>query len=154
MGTRGWNDDAQEKMTIAPRIRDVMQPDPVCLPATASVTTAAKAMREAGIGDVIVQDNEQVCGIVTDRDIVIRVVAEERSPNAVAVGEICSRDLASVFATDSFEDAVRLMAQYALRRLPVLDDGRPVGIVSLGDLAIEADPSSALALISSAPPNT
>lgn len=139
---------------MAQTIREVMQPDPICLPATTHVTAAAIAMRDAGIGDVIVQDDDQICGIVTDRDIVVRAVAQHLSPDDVTVGDICSRDLAALDLTDTVEDAVHLMTDRALRRLPVLDGGRPVGIVSLGDLAIERDPTSALAGISSAAPNT
>jgi CBS domain-containing protein len=111
-------------------------------------------MRDAGIGDVIVERDGEVCGIVTDRDIVVRVAAENRTPGDVRLGDICSRELATLAATDIVEDAVRLMADKALRRLPVLDGGRAVGIVSLGDLAIERDPESALASISGAPSNT
>jgi CBS domain-containing protein len=139
---------------MAESIREVMLPDPICLPATTSVTAASMAMRDAGIGDVIVQEDGQVCGIVTDRDIVVRTVAQHISPDEVTLGEICSRDLTALDPTNSIDDAVQLMTDRALRRLPVLDGGRPVGIVSLGDLAIERDPTSALASISSAPPNT
>lgn len=138
---------------MAQSIREVMQPDPICLAATTTVAAAAAAMRDAGIGDVIVERDGEVCGIVTDRDIVVRVVAEHGSPDDVRLGDICSRELATLAATDTVEDAVRVMSDKALRRLPVLDQGRAVGIVSLGDLAIERDPESALASISGAPPN-
>ena len=133
-------------------IGDVMKSDPVCMPMSSTARSAATAMRDAGIGDVIVLDVDDVCGIVTDRDIVVRVVAAERSPESVTLAEICSRALATLSPTDSILDAVRVMADRALRRLPVLDNGRPVGIVSLGDLALEHDPDSALAAISGAPP--
>jgi CBS domain-containing protein len=76
------------------------------------------------------------------------------SPDEVRLGDICSRELTTLAATDTVEEAVRLMADKALRRLPVLDGGRAVGIVSLGDLAIKRDSDSALASISWAPPNT
>ena len=110
-------------------------------------------MRDIGIGDVIVQDEGHVCGIVTDRDITVRVVAEAASPNEVALIDICSRHLTAVAPGDSVEEVAELMSSRALRRLPVLDEGRPVGIVSLGDLALERDPDSVLAAISAAPPN-
>jgi CBS domain-containing protein len=130
-----------------------MQSNPICLPAITSITAAAVAMRDIGIGDVIVEEDGQVCGIVTDRDITVRVVAEAVYPNHVALSDICSRELTAVTPTDSVEEVVKLMSNKALRRLPVLDQGRPVGIVSLGDLAVESDPDSVLAAISAAPPN-
>jgi CBS domain-containing protein len=134
-------------------VREVMQSNPICLPAITSITAAAVAMRDIGIGDVIVEEDGQVCGIVTDRDITVRVVAEAVYPNDVALSDICSRELTAVTPTDSVEEVARLMSNKALRRLPVLDQGRPVGIVSLGDLAVEGDPDSVLAAISAAPPN-
>jgi CBS domain-containing protein len=134
-------------------VREVMQSNPICLPAITSLTAAAVAMRDIGIGDVIVEDGGEVCGIVTDRDITVRVVAEAVDPNEVALRDICSRDLTTVSPADSVEQAAALMSNKALRRLLVLDEGRPVGVVSLGDLALERDPDSVLAAISAAPPN-
>jgi CBS domain-containing protein len=140
---------------MAQKIREVMSPDPTALLATTTIGDAARAMRENDIGDVIVlDDNNSMCGIVTDRDIVVRAVADDRQPSEVRLGDICSRDLTAVAPDDPVEDAVRTMRENALRRLPVVDNGRPVGIVTLGDLAIERDPESALAGISAAPPNT
>ncbi len=111
-------------------------------------------MRDQDIGDVIVlDDGDQLCGIVTDRDIAVRVVAEGRNPQEVKVGQICSRDLTTVSPNDDVGAAVKLMSQKAIRRVPVVDKGRPVGIVSIGDLAVDRDPDSALADISSAKPN-
>jgi CBS domain-containing protein len=136
------------------RIHDVMTPNPVSLQGTASVREAARAMRDQDIGDVIVIENNQICGIVTDRDIVVRTVAEARDPAATTLADICSHALTTVSPDDSIEQAVRLMREKAIRRLPVVEGGRAVGIVSLGDLAIERDPESALGEISAAPPNT
>ena len=135
------------------RIHDVMTPNPVSLPGTASVREAARAMRDQDIGDVIVVENSKVCGIVTDRDIVVRSVAEARDPAATTLADICSHALTTVAPTDSVEHAVQLMRQKAIRRLPVVEEGKAVGIVSLGDLAVERDPDSALGEISAAPPN-
>ena len=140
---------------MAQKIRDVMTANPTALAATTSIADAARAMREKDIGDVIVLDDDKlVCGMVTDRDIVVHAVADDRQPSEVRLGDICSRDLAAVGPDEAVEDAVRTMRENALRRLPVIDNGRPVGIVTLGDLAIERDPESALAGISAAPPNT
>jgi CBS domain-containing protein len=139
---------------MAQQIRELMTPNPITLPGTASVHEAARAMRDAQIGDVIVIEHDQVCGIVTDRDIVVRTVAETRDPATTPLADICSHNLLTVTPTDSVEEAVRLMRTHAVRRLPVVDGGRAVGIVSLGDLAVERDPGSALGEISGAPPNT
>jgi CBS domain-containing protein len=135
-------------------IREVMTQPPVALATSATVAQAAQSMREANIGDVIVQDdNGDLAGIVTDRDIAIRVCAEGLDPNQVLLSEICTRAIVALAPTDTVEDAVRLMRERALRRLPVVDAAQPVGIVSLGDLAIERDPESVLAGISLASPN-
>jgi CBS domain-containing protein len=134
-------------------VRDVMTPNPVALQATSSLVEAALAMRDFDVGDVLVLDDGQICGIVTDRDIVVRGIAGGNYPATVKLGEICSRELTTLSPTDSVEDAVSLMRQKAIRRLPVVENGRPVGILSLGDLALEKDPHSALGDISAAPPN-
>ena len=138
---------------MAQQIRELMTPNPVVLPGTASVHEAARAMRDAEIGDVIVLEHNQVCGIVTDRDIVIRLVAEARDPATTTLADLCSHALVTVRPTDTIEDAVRLMRTHAIRRLPVVEGGQAVGMVSLGDLAVERDPHSALGEISAAPPN-
>jgi CBS domain-containing protein len=138
---------------MAKRVQDIMTPNPVVLPVTASLIDTAMAMRDADVGAVVVLEDGQICGIVTDRDLVIRGIAGGNYPSTVTLGEICSRDLTTLAPTDSVEDAVRLMREKAIRRLPVVEHGKPVGIVSLGDLAIEKDPHSALGDISAAPPN-
>lgn len=121
------------------RIKDVMTANPQTLPATATV-------REA-------DDQGHIAGILTDRDITVRVVAEGRDPRATRIDDIASHDLVALSPEDSIERAVEAMRERALRRLPVVEDGKVVGIVSLGDLALERDPDSALADISAAPPN-
>jgi CBS domain-containing protein len=138
---------------MAQSIRDVMTADPVALPATSSVLEAAQTMRDADIGDVIVVENGQICGMVTDRDITVRGVAEGRNLASLTLGDICSRQLTTLSPTESVDDAVLLMREKALRRLPVIEDGQPVGIVSLGDLAVTQDPHSTLGNISAAPAN-
>ena len=140
-------------MTKHETVQDIMTPDPISLPGTALIVDAARKMREAGIGDVVILDGEAVCGIVTDRDIVVRGVAEERDPRSTTLAEICSRELRTLSPDDQIGTAVRLMREHAIRRLPVVERGRPVGILSLGDLARERDPDSALADVSEAPPN-
>jgi CBS domain-containing protein len=121
---------------------------------TSSVHEASQAMQDADSGEVIVIENQRGCGIVTDRDIVVRIVAEARDPATTTLANICSPPLLIVSPTDSVEKAVHLMRTHALRRIPVVERGQPVGMVSLGDLAVERDPSSALGDISATPPNT
>jgi CBS domain-containing protein len=134
-------------------IREVMTPNPKALSQSATIMEAACAMRENDIGDVVVLDNGRLCGILTDRDIVVRALAAGCDPNRTSVGEICSRALVTLAPEDSTGQAVRVMREHAIRRLPIEDRGRVVGIVSLGDVAVDADRRSALADISAAPPN-
>jgi CBS domain-containing protein len=134
-------------------VRDVMTTDLVTCPSSAPVMDAAGHMRDRNIGDVLVVDDGSVRGIVTDRDIVVRCVADGGDVRQATVGDVCTGDLTTVASDASIEEAARIMRDNALRRLPVVDDGRPVGIVTLGDLAIDADPSSALGAISAASPN-
>jgi CBS domain-containing protein len=134
-------------------IREVMTPNPVTIPADIATVDAARLMRDRDIGDIIVMSENSVMGIVTDRDIAIRVVANQREPSKTTVGDICSKELHSIEYTATVEDAIQMMREKAIRRIPVMDDGCPVGIVSIGDLAIERDRESALADISAAPPN-
>ena len=140
---------------MAERIQDVMTTNPETLPESTTVREAAEAMRANDIGDVVVvDDNGKLSGILTDRDIVVRVVAEGRDPRVTRIGDIASRDLTAVSPDDPVDRAVQLMRDKAIRRLPAVDKGKPVGIVSIGDLALDRDPGSALADISAAPPNT
>jgi CBS domain-containing protein len=134
-------------------IRELMTANPVALPSSSPLNEAAQQMKQRDIGDVIVLDGGTVCGVVTDRDIVVRALAEDKDPASTTLGEICSRDLISLSPSDSVEDAIRLMRERAIRRLPIVEAGQPVGIVSIGDLAVARDATSALADISSARPN-
>jgi signal-transduction protein with cAMP-binding, CBS, and nucleotidyltransferase domain len=94
-----------------------------------------------------------VRGVVTDRDIAVRGIAEELDPATTRLADIITHDLVVVSPNDDVETAVELMRTHAVRRLPVLDGEQPVGIVSLGDLAIERDSDSVLAQISAEEPN-
>lgn len=139
---------------MAQTVRDIMTENLRTRPADATLDEAARLMRDADIGDVIVVDSAgSMCGIVTDRDITVRAVAEGRDPSTVKVDDICSHDITAVGPDTAAEDAARIMRERAVRRLPVADDGRPIGIVSIGDLAIERDSRSALADISAASGN-
>ena len=132
-------------------IRDVMTADPRTVKSDAPISEAAKAMKEADAGAIVVQDNGSPTGIVTDRDIAIRAVAEGRDAST-PVSEVATTDVAALSADDSIDDAVKIMREKDIRRLPVVDGDKTVGIVSLGDLAREQDQDSVLADISSAPP--
>jgi CBS domain-containing protein len=134
------------------RVREVMTANPVVVPKDASILEAARLMRDRGIGDVIVIDGDEAEGIVTDRDIVIRAVAEGSDPGRVRVEEVLSGELAVVAPDDPVERAIELMREKAIRRIPVVEAGKPVGVVSIGDLAMERDADSALADISEEPP--
>ncbi|HEX9341984.1 MAG TPA: CBS domain-containing protein [Actinomycetota bacterium] len=134
-------------------IREVMTGNPRTISAGAPVTDAARAMRDADVGAVIVLDDGKVGGIVTDRDITIRSTAFGYDPSSTPVRQVCSTDVTTLSPDDDLREAVLLMRSKNVRRLPVVDGNQPVGMVSLGDLAIERDPESALSDISVAPPN-
>lgn len=141
-------------MATTKTLRDVMSTNPVTLPASATLLDAAKRMRDDDIGDVIVLDGDRVAGIVTDRDIVVRAMAEGRDPQSCTVRDVCSSDVATLSPDDTIKRAVDLMKQKAIRRIPICEDNEAVGIVSIGDLAIEANGEKALADISAAPSNS
>lgn len=134
-------------------IKDIMTQNPTTLPREATVAEAARAMRDEDIGDVIVLKDAEICGIVTDRDLVVRALAGNEDPRAITLGDVCSSEVTTLDPDSKVTEAVRLMSENALRRIPVVENGKPVGIVSLGDLAMERDRESALASISAAPPN-
>lgn len=135
-------------------IGEVMTRDPLTVDATAPVSDAARIMREYNIGDVMVMKSDgSLRGIVTDRDLALRVLAPGYDPNQMKVEDVCSDKVSAIDSAQPVAEAVAMMRDRAIRRLPVVDDGRLVGVVSLGDLAMERDPKSALADISEAPPN-
>jgi CBS domain-containing protein len=138
---------------MAKSVRDIMTPNPICLPASTSIRDAARQMRENDIGDVIVEKAGKLCGIVTDRDIVVRAIAEGKNVETTDLESICSKDVTSLSPDQSDEDAVRLMREKSIRRLPVIEKGKVVGILSLGDLAVDKDPRSVLGQVSAATAN-
>jgi CBS domain-containing protein len=137
---------------MAQHIRDFMTPTPVTLSAASTLVDAAIAMRDFNVGSIIVFDNEQLYGIATDRDIVIRAIANGYYPATTKLGEVCSRELLTVAPSDTVDKAVRIMRAKAIRRLPVVENGQLVGIVSIDDLAGEQEPHAFLADHSDAPP--
>jgi CBS domain-containing protein len=138
---------------MAQSIREVMTPDPRTVAPSDSLADAARQMREGDTGAILVADGGRLVGILTDRDIVVRVVAEGGDPSTLTVGDVATRDVRTLTVDQSVDDAIRLVREHDVRRIPVMQDGRPAGVVSIGDLAIERDPDSALADVSSEPPN-
>jgi CBS domain-containing protein len=135
-------------------VREVMTSHVVTLPRETTLAEAARTMREQDIGDIVVSNGSEPAGLVTDRDIVVRAVAESRDPSSTTIGEILTSDLITVRPDDTVQSAALLMRDHAVRRVLVCeDDQRLVGIVSIGDLAEEIDPESVLGGISKAEPN-
>jgi CBS domain-containing protein len=135
-------------------VRDVMTTNVVYLPSETTLAEAARTMREQDIGDVVVADGQSLTGVVTDRDIVVRAVAERFDPASTTIGEIVSRELVTVRPDDSIHAAALLMRDHAIRRVLVCDDDKGlVGILSIGDLAERIDPESVLGGISRAEPS-
>ena len=132
-------------------VRDLMTPDPVILGAADPARHAAQRMRDEDIGDVLVEDDGVLRGIVTDRDLAVRVLAEGLDAASVTLGEVCTSDLTRVGPHDDIAEVVRLLRDRAVRRVPVVDQGAAIGVLSIGDLAVVEDPGSALADISAAP---
>lgn len=139
---------------MAQTIKEVMTAEPVTILGTSSVEEAAQLMKSEDIGDVmVVNKNNKLTGILTDRDIVIRGAAGGADLKTVKVEEVLTKDVKTVGPDASIDEAVALMRSEAVRRLPVVEDGKLIGIVTLGDLAVERDPESALAEISAASPD-
>src|SRR5215469_14449918 len=110
------------------KVREVMTADPVIIDATASIMKAAEVMRESDIGDVVVRKDGKLCGIVTDRDIVVRVLAAGKDPKTTKIESVCSNGMLTISPDEDTSDAVQLMRQRAIRRLPVVDDGKVLGM--------------------------
>jgi signal-transduction protein with cAMP-binding, CBS, and nucleotidyltransferase domain len=134
------------------RVRDMMTPGPIGVDYHQSIGEAARTMRDWGVGAVLVVSDQALYGLVTDRDLVIRAVAEAKG-SGEPVGPLSSGDLIGVDADADAAEAVRLMRENAVRRLPVIEDGQVAGMISMGDLAITDDLASAFARISRATAN-
>jgi CBS domain-containing protein len=145
-------EQATKEALVAQSISELMTHDPITVPSDTSIAQVARRMREGDTGAILVEESGSLCGIVTDRDIVVRAIADGRDPDT-PIGDICSRDVRTLTPDASVDDAIRILREDDVRRVPVVQDGRPVGIVSIGDLAIARDEHSALADISSASPN-
>jgi CBS domain-containing protein len=136
------------------QVRDLMTTNPVALAPDTPVQQAARAMREKDVGDVLVVDGDQVRGIVTDRDIVVRGLADRDDLSGCYLRDVCSDQLVTASPDEDADAAIRRMREKAVRRIPVVENGRAVGVFSLGNAAIEKDSTSALADVSAARANT
>lgn len=137
------------------RVSDVMTKQVIYLPAETTLDEAGRAMRDADIGDIVVTEGASLAGMVTDRDIVIRAVAERKDPASTTIGSITTREVVMIEQHSTAGEAANLMRERGVRRVLVCDSDRQlVGIVSLGDLAMRLDPSSALSDITEQPANS
>jgi CBS domain-containing protein len=123
---------------MAKNVREVMTPGVRTVSPSQSLAEAAQLMKSEDVGSVPVVEEDRLVGIVTDRDIVTRAVAERRDPQTVTVDEIASRDLVTVEPEQDLDEALALMARHQVRRLPVVEEGRLVGMLAQADLALEA----------------
>jgi CBS domain-containing protein len=140
---------------MAQQIEEIMTKELHTVSSDATLLEVARLMRDQRIGDVLVTNGDGMLrGIVTDRDIVVRADAESKPLDRTQVAEICTDQLVTLSPDSSVDEAVKIMREHAIRRVPVVRDGHPVGILSIGDLARHKDPDSALAQISAAAPNT
>jgi len=137
------------------KVHEVMSDSPRCVTPETLISEAAELMEREDVGSLPVLDGEQLTGMVTDRDIVIRAIAQGKDPRGMPVGEIASPELVVVHADDDLSDALMLMASHQVRRLPVVDEGnRLVGILAQADIATgarEKDVGEMVAEISKAP---
>jgi len=149
--TRRRDAIAESEQTMPIHVEDLMTPDPICLREDTAVVDAAKTMRDSDVGDVLVTRHGKLAGIVTDRDITVRVVANHLDPQTTPLAQILSDAPVSVQTHDDPGYALALMSTHALRRLPVCDGERVVGILALSDLPDPAAIGSAVADITAAP---
>ena len=120
------------------KVREIMSSSPRTVEPDTPVTEAAKLMKQEDVGSVPVVDGPRLIGVLTDRDIVVRGIADGSDPHAIKVGDIASRDVVTVRPDDDLDEALRLMALHQVRRLPVVEDGHLVGVVATADVALEA----------------
>ncbi|MPZ74833.1 MAG: CBS domain-containing protein [Nitriliruptorales bacterium] len=115
---------------------DIMTPDPMCVYGTETVYDVSRRMAQLGVGAMpICTDDDQVIGMITDRDVVVKVIAEQRDPRSVQAGELAQAHVVTVDVDDDAEHLLRFMTEHQVRRLPVTVDGRLVGIVAQADVA-------------------
>jgi CBS domain-containing protein len=133
------NNAASEEIEMATKVSEVMTGRPFCVSPDTPISEAAEVMEREDIGAIPVLEGDQLTGMITDRDIVIRAVAKGKDPRGMPVREVLTRDLVTVRPDENLSEAMKLMASYQVRRLPVVDDdNRLVGVVAQADVALEA----------------
>jgi len=121
-------------------IREVMTSNPCTIDADKDIAYAAKMLRDEDVGVAPIVEGDQLIGVLTDRDIAIKVVAEGKDPQTTKVREIASKDIVTIDPQQDLDEALRLMAQHQVRRLPVVEeDGKVVGIIAQADVALQSD---------------
>lgn len=125
------------------KIRDIMTTDVEIAEPDDTLDDIASMMRNLDVGAIPVVEDGELIGIVTDRDIVVRCVADGKDPSEVAVDEIISGDLQTIAPDADVKQARRIMAEQQIRRLPVVEDGKLVGMVSIGDIAVKTNKDQA-----------
>jgi len=121
------------------KVREVMTDRPRCVTLDTPISEAASLMESENVGSLPVLEGEELAGMITDRDIVVRAVAKGKDPRGMPVREVVSRELVTVYAEDDLSNALTKMASEQVRRLPVVDeDNRLVGILAQADVALEA----------------
>jgi CBS domain-containing protein len=123
-------------------VQDVMTARPTTVSGDSRVVEAAQLMLAEDVGSLPVTDGDVLVGMVTDRDLVLHVLAKDLDPHEVAISDVCSESLVTATPDDSLEDALHRMAKEQVRRLPVIRDGRLVGILAQADVARTAAPES------------
>ena len=125
---------------MAKTVRELMTSNPCSIDVDKSVAYAAQMMRDEDVGLAPIVEGDRLVGVLTDRDVAVRVVAEGRDPEQIKVSEVASRDLVTLDPQQDLDEALRLMARHQVRRLPVVEeDGRLVGVVAQADVAKQAD---------------
>jgi CBS domain-containing protein len=134
----GEDMNSRKEQAMAKSVRDVMTPGVRTVNPLQSLTQAAELMKGEDVGSVPVVEEGRLAGILTDRDIVTRAVVERRDPQTVTVDEIASRDVVTVEPEQDLDEALALMARHQVRRLPVVEQGRLIGMLAQADVALEA----------------
>jgi CBS domain-containing protein len=124
---------------MAKSVQELMTSKPCSIDSDKSVAYAAKMMRDENVGLAPIVEGSRLIGTVTDRDIAVRAVAEGKDPESTKVTEIASTELVTVEPQQDLDEALRLMGKHQVRRLPVVEEGRLVGVVAQADLARNAD---------------
>ena len=123
-------------------VRDAMTASPTAIAGDKTVVEAARAMTTENVGSLPVVVEEKLVGMITDRDLVINVLAKDLDPHKVPVADVATQDPVSVTPEESLDNALQRMAEQQVRRLPVVEGGRLVGILAQADVSREAQPES------------